>query len=73
MQLFVHFKCYPLFVSAVVDMVCTSTSECTDVLANTVCSSSQCACVSGYAGASCTGKTRIHDEGPQNVFNYWHF
>ena len=41
-------------------MGCTSSSQCTDVLANTTCLSSQCACVSGYIGTTCTGKTQNH-------------
>ena len=38
-------------------MGCTLTSQCTDLLANTDCLSSQCACDNGYAGTACTGKT----------------
>ena len=41
---------------AVVGMVCTSPSQCTDLLPNTVCLSSQCACDYGYTGTTCTGK-----------------
>ena len=47
----------PLSVLAVVGMGCTLDSQCTDGMANTVCSSSQCACASRYTGATCTGKT----------------
>ena len=46
----------PMSVSAVVGMGCTLDSQCTDGMANTVCSSSQCACASGYTGPACTGK-----------------
>ena len=47
-------------VSAIVGMGCTSSSQCTDVLANTTCLLSQCACVSGYIGTTCTGKTTLN-------------
>ena len=46
-----------MFVSVVVGMGCTYNSQCTDVLANTVCSSSQCACATGYTGNDCKGKS----------------
>ena len=46
-----------LSLPAVVGMVCTLDPQCTDVLANTACESSQCACFSGYSGASRTGNT----------------
>ena len=47
----------PTFVTAVVGMGCSSTSQCTDLLVNTNCSSLQCACVSGYTGTTCSGNT----------------
>ena len=45
-----------LSVSAVIGMPCMLTSECTDLLVNTVCSSFQCACIRGSTGNSCSGK-----------------
>ena len=61
-----NLKTVPLFVLAVVDMACTLDSQCTDVLANTICSSSQCACVRGYTGTTCTGNTSIsYNERPK--------
>ena len=47
---------FPLLFSAVVGMVCTSPSQCTDLLPNTDCLLSQCACNYGYTGTTCTGK-----------------
>ena len=47
---------FPFIFSAVVGMVCTSTSQCTDLLSYTDCLSSQCACDHGYTGTTCTGK-----------------
>ena len=46
----------PFIFSAVVCMVCTSPSECTDLLPNTDCLSYQCTCHFGYTGTTCTGK-----------------
>ena len=58
MQLYAHlFKMFFMFVSVVVGMDCMYNSQCTDVLDNTVCSSSQCACATGYTGNDCTGKS----------------
>ena len=46
---------FPFTVSAVVGMGCMSPSQCTDLLSNTDCLSSQCACDNGYTGTNCTG------------------
>ena len=46
---------YFFTVSVVVGMECTSTPVCAELLANTVCLSSQCACDNGYTGTLCTG------------------
>ena len=50
-----HIYNYFFTVSAVVGMECTSTPVCAELLANTVCLSSQCACDNGYTGTLCTG------------------
>ena len=49
---YIHF---PFTASAVVGMVCTSTSQCTELLPNIDCLSSQCACDYGYTGTTCAG------------------
>ena len=56
-----HYKIrFPFTFSAVVGMGCTSPSQCTYLLSNTDCLSSQCACDYGYNGTICIGKARSH-------------
>ena len=51
---------FPFTFSAIVGMECTTPSQCTDLLPNTDCLSSQCACDYGYTGGTCTGKAKSH-------------